>query len=254
METRFTPEHRMVRTSSHYISSSNEDVMVKRIMQTHFPDGSSVDSESLMFMVEDILRQSCDPNLLVSEATRIANGGDGTQSVCVHASEVKTIYRLSYEVMSRCFGEGNQHAATMALLDSLGNNPWDEKVALVLAAFAITYGEFLLVKQLCPSNPLATSIATFMQVFHYLQQDKETLQPCFKVLNCLAKTLINAARSIIEFESLPMEYITLNIEAFAATKTCLHLAAYWVIRSAVACSSLITDLITRSHDHVHVLS
>ncbi|XP_068664882.1 protein SIEVE ELEMENT OCCLUSION C-like [Aristolochia californica] len=147
METHFSPGKRMMRTSSLYLSSSNEDVMVKKIRQTHFPDGSSVDSESLMCMVEDIVQHSYEPNLLVPEAPKVAYVGDRTQPVCFHASEVKTICRLSCEVLSRCFGEDNRHAATMALLDSLGNNPWDGKVALVLAAFAITYGEFVLVRK-----------------------------------------------------------------------------------------------------------
>lgn len=155
--------------------------------------------------------------------------------------------------MCTCFGDGKSHSTTMMLFDSLGNYSWDAKVVLVLAAFAMSYGELFLTAQFCPINPLAASVAMLTQLPNNME-DTEELQPRLKALSYLVKTLVDVTKCIIEFEGLPMQYTTLDIEAMAITKTHIHVAAYWVIKSVVACSSQIAELIAVTHEKVHVLS
>lgn len=58
-------------------------------------------------------------------------------------------------------GEGDLHERTMILFDLLGNYRWDAKLALILAAFATSYGEFWLIMQLYPHNPSMGTLLSY---------------------------------------------------------------------------------------------
>lgn len=146
-------------------------------------------------------------------------------------------------------GEDDLHMRTMFLFDLLGKYKWDAKMVIVLAAFATNYGEFWLLRELCPHNPLAVSIAMLKQ----LPNDLSTLKPRFKALNFLVKNMVDVTKCIIKFEGLPLSHVELDKEV-DVTKSYIYVSAYWVTRSALACSSLITDLIAMKPEQVHVLS
>ncbi|KAK7847966.1 protein sieve element occlusion c [Quercus suber] len=123
---------------------------------------------------------------------------------------------------------------------------WDAKMVIVLAAFATNYGEFWLLRELCPHNPLAVSVAMLKQ----LPNDLSTLKPRFKALNFLVKNMVDVTKYIIKFEGLPLSHVELDKEV-DVTKSYIYASAYWVTRSALACSSLITDLIAMKPEQVH---
>lgn len=138
----------------------------------------------------------------------------------------------------------------MHLFNLLGNYKWDAKLALVLAAFAANYGEFWLLMQLYPSNPLAASVSVLRQ----LPNNLTLLRPRFKALSLLVKTLIDITKCIIKFESMSFHHVKLDDQAMVATKSAIYLASYWVIKSTATCSSQITDLIALKPEQVHVPS
>lgn len=146
--------------------------------------------------------------------------------------------------------KGDTHTRTMALLDLLRNYRWDAKLALVIAAFATSYAELWLLKQLYPSNPLAVSVAKLKK----LPDNFSVLRPRFKALSLLAKTMTDLTKCIIKFESLPIKEVKLDKETMTVIKSQIYLSAYWVIRSTLACSSQITDLVAMKLEQVHVLS
>ena len=104
--------------------------------------------------------------------------------------------------------------------------------------------------KLYPSNPLAASIALLKQ----FPNDLSLLKSRFKALTMLVKTIIDVTKCIIKFEGLPVSWVIIDDEAIVASKSQIYMATYWVIRSALICSSNITDLIAMKNVQVHVPS
>lgn len=151
------------------------------------------------------------------------------------------------QMLSRFSGGKDLHARSMMLFELLRNYRWGDKVVLVLTAFAKCYGELWLLRQLYSSNPLAKSVAILKGLSNDISKFKHQL----KTLNLLAKAMIDVAKCIIKFEGLPLENVKLDDEMVAATKSQIYMAAYWVIRSALTCSSQITDLRALKPEQVH---
>ncbi|KAF8390538.1 hypothetical protein HHK36_025065 [Tetracentron sinense] len=234
------------------VPQEEEDNLLKKILLTHDPDGRRVDSESLLHAMENIMCYASstvsEPHLDAIAMNAICNSTElfGSQEALGH-----TIYKISCELLCKCSGDGDILARTMALFDLLGNYAWDAKVVLVLAAFATSYGEFWLIMQLYPLNPLAVSIAMLKK----LPKNLVAFKPCFKALSLLIKTMVNVAKCIIKFEGLPVQQVKLDDKAMVTTKSQIYIATYWIIRSAFTCSSLITDMVAMNNElQVHVLS
>ncbi|CAL5332869.1 unnamed protein product [Camellia sinensis] len=190
-------------------------------------------------------------NLLqVSDAHDGAIAKSGICNVKVVGSEKTlghTIYKVSHMILFNYSMGGNPHEKTKVLFDILGHYKWDAKAVLVLSAFATSYGEFWLIMQLYPCNPLAASIALLKQ----LPKDLCLLKHLFKVLNVLMKTIVDLIKCIIEFEELPVNHVILDCEAIGTTNFQIYMATYWIIRSALICSSQIKDLRAMKNVEVH---
>jgi hypothetical protein len=122
-------------------------------------------------------------------------------------------------------------------------------VVLALAAFAVNYGEFWLVVQLYPSNPLAKAVAFLKQLPEILER-AEALKPKFEALNNLIKVMLDVTKCIVEFKELPSQYITADTPARVTATALIPTAVYWTIRSIVACASQIMGLIGMGHEYV----
>ncbi|KAI3995890.1 hypothetical protein MKX01_017087 [Papaver californicum] len=79
-------------------------------------------------------------------------------------------------------------------------------------------------------------------------------KPRFKALGSLVTAMVDVTKCIIEFETLPTQQIKLDYKEISDTKSQIYAATYWVLRSTLTCSSLITDLIAINDQQVHVLS
>ncbi|KAF6176952.1 hypothetical protein GIB67_027752 [Kingdonia uniflora] len=172
------------------------------------------------------------------------------EAVGVHEELGQTVYRISCEILCKCSGNGDLHARTMAMLNLLGNFTWDAKVVLVLAAFATSYGEFWLISQLNTTNPLAVLVALLKQ----LPKEMKALGPRFKALSLLVKNMVDVVKCTIDFEELQIQLLKVDDKASITANSQIYVAAYWVIRSVLACSSLITDVIAMNSEQMHVFS
>ncbi|XP_043725500.1 protein SIEVE ELEMENT OCCLUSION C [Telopea speciosissima] len=232
-------------------SPSPEDILVKKILLTHDPDGRRVDSELLLRMMENVMYYAttsnvCGLDLPDSAIENLCNTG----VVGSHESLGNTIYRISHEILCKCSGEGDLQERLLAVFELLGSYSWDAKLVLVLVAFATNYGEFWLIMQLCPLNPLAVSVAMLKQ----LPSDLGAFKRRFKALTSLVKTMLEVTKCVIEFEDLPLQHVELEEETMIATMSPIYIAAYWVIRSALICSSQITDMVAAKHEQEHSTS
>ena len=137
----------------------------------------------------------------------------------------------------------------MGIFNTLASYTWDAKVVLAMAAFALNYGEFWVVAQLYPTNPLAKSVALLKQLPEILER-ADTLKSKFEALSNLIKAMLDVAKCIIEFKELPAQYITPDTPEMVTATANIPTAVYWTIRSIVACSAQIMGLIGMGHEYV----
>ncbi|CAI0425884.1 unnamed protein product [Linum tenue] len=234
--------------------SSEEDFLIKQLLLAHDPDGRWLDSELLISAMENVMSSSASHRSNVEEAVQWKD----EDSIAIAGSE-ETLGQILWKISSEArikkpsfvfVGKGNQHGRTMALFDLLGSYRWDAKVALVLASFAASYGQFWLINQLHHDIPLASSIAMVKQ----LPRELIMLRPRFKALNLLLKTMVDVTKCIIKFEGLPLRHVKLDVEPIGTTKLSIYVAAYWVVRSSLSCFSLVADLTAMKPEKVHVFS
>lgn len=131
----------------------------------------------------------------------------------------------------------------------LSNYEWDAKAVISLAAFAVNYGEFWLVAQLYTANPLAKSLAHLKQLPDVLERG-EALKPRFEAVTTLIKAMLELTRCIVEFKELPGQYITPETPELMTATAHIPTAVYWIIRSIVACASILINLIGMGHEYV----
>ena len=120
---------------------------------------------------------------------------------------------------------------------------------LTLAAFALNYGEFWLLAQICSSNQLAKSISILKQV-PVLLEHSALLKPRLDAINLLIRAMMDVTNCIIEFKELPPLYINQDVVALSTAMAHIPTAVYWTIRSIVACATQITSLTSMGHEYV----
>ncbi|KAJ6898302.1 protein SIEVE ELEMENT OCCLUSION C isoform X1 [Populus alba x Populus x berolinensis] len=226
-------------SSQHSSMPSEDDILIKKLLLTHDPDGRRLDSELLLRAMENVLCYAAASQVCGFHIDAIVK--DDVSDIEVVGSQetlAQIIDRVKIEMLCKHFGKENLHTRTMILFDVLGNYRWDVKAVLTLAAFAATFGEFCIIMQEYPYNPLAVSVA----MLKHLPLNLWPLKPQFKALSFLVRTMIDVTRCIIKFEGLPFRYAQLDDETMVIAKSCIYVAAYWVTRSTVACTSQIRDL------------
>ncbi|KAK9277623.1 hypothetical protein L1049_007169 [Liquidambar formosana] len=235
-------------------SSSDDAAMMKQIQATHAPDGREVDVKPLLQIVEGILRRAAPtiPGIVqTTQAQLDAMDDNALQSGFNDMLELLayTISKISCEISCKCSGGGDAHATTLSLFHTLSSYSWDGKVVIALAAFAVNYGEFWLVAQLYPTNPLAKSVAILKQLPDILER-ADTLKPKFEALKTLIKAMMDVTKCVVEFKELPSQYITPDTPEMLIATAHIPTAVYWTIRSIVACASQIMGLIGMGHEFI----
>ncbi|KAI4317332.1 hypothetical protein L6164_025207 [Bauhinia variegata] len=197
----------------HLFSNSSvqeDDIFIKKIFLAHDPDGRWLDSETMLRVIGNIMFH-------VSATEEVPNFH--FTSICKsNASEIELlgcpesvgciIRKISCKILCECSSEGDLRSRMMGLFDLLGNYRWDAKVVLMVAAFAARYGEFWLLLKLSSSNALAASIFRLRQMPRNLSPLKKQL----RALNLLVKAMVDVAKCIIKFESLPLPNVELSNE------------------------------------------
>lgn len=96
--------------------------------------------------------------------------------------------------------------------------------------------------QLSTANTLAKSVALLKQLPDIVE-NSVPLRPQFDALNMLVKAALDVTMCIVKFKELPSEYISEDVPPMSVASAHIPIAAYWVIRSIVACASQIAGLI-----------
>ncbi|KAK6160296.1 hypothetical protein DH2020_003677 [Rehmannia glutinosa] len=259
--------------------SSDDSALTKQILATHAPDIEELNVKPVLSIIEDILRLGKPFTTDASHGAQIQAHLDTLDDKKIHHSSqqdekvVHSFYhdekvlhnpdheseivklltfpinKISCEITCKCSAGGEAHSVTMDLLKSLSNYPWDAKVAITFAAFAINYGEFWLVQHLHTKNPLAKNIATLKdlpEMMEHAGEFKKKFEAVLDLLNCVLKV----THCLTEFKELPSAYISHESPEMSAATAHIPTAVYWIIRSLLACASILLNLIGSGHEYI----
>ncbi|KAK1319226.1 hypothetical protein QJS10_CPB04g01615 [Acorus calamus] len=165
-------------TSPSRFTITNEEILVKKLLQTHAPDGRDFNPEALLHAAELLMSQAMTPIMSYNCST----DGDGP------------------------------HSTTMDICESLECYSWGAKMVLVIAAFALSYGEFSLIKYY-PSNLLASSIAFLKRLSPYLLEEIKESKHSVKASKALAKEMVEVTKCILDCERYPVQYVSMDYNA-----------------------------------------
>ncbi|XP_030542063.1 protein SIEVE ELEMENT OCCLUSION C isoform X2 [Rhodamnia argentea] len=218
--------------------SLEEDMLVRKLLLAHDPDGRHLDSELLLQAIEDAM--CCATSLDI--ACDVKREDDIRQAGVVGLQEPLgvTIHRISSEMLCLCFSQKNMCARTLHVFDLLCYYAWDAKVVLVLAAVSMSYAELCLVIQLSPWNPLAKSVAILKQ----LQPNSKAFNRRLKALSSLIMKMLDMAKCIFKFTNLSISHLNPDKEAIETIKSNICLTAFWIVRSSLTSYSHMNDLMT----------
>ncbi|KAK0574134.1 hypothetical protein LWI29_018713 [Acer saccharum] len=256
MEVSIVPQKmQQLRRDRHMFATSDDHVMLKQVEATHAHDGRQFDVEPLLHIIEDIF-QSASPSI-----PGFVQGSTQTQLDLLDDKAFQsgffdmldllasTINKVSCEISCKCSGGGDAHATTLGILNTLASYTWDAKVVLAMAAFALNYGEFWVVAQLYPTNPLAKSVALLKQLPEILER-ADTLKSKFEALSNLIKAMLDVAKCILEFKDLPSQYLSPDTPEMVSATAHIPTEVYWTIRSIVACAAQIMGLVGMGHEYM----
>ncbi|XP_048318171.1 protein SIEVE ELEMENT OCCLUSION C isoform X2 [Ziziphus jujuba] len=222
-----------------------QDFLIKKLLLSHNPDGRRLDSELLLLAVENVIFYATKTSQ-VPDLHLYPNAKSEIRKIEVFGSDEplgSTINKISHQIFCESSGrdDQNQHGKTMSLFDLLGNYRWDDKAILVLAAFAIKYGEIWLRMQLCrrDNSMVVKTLPTDL--------NRLLMEPQFKAFSSLIKITLEVIKIVINYEGLPLSQVDLDDhgddDGTKKTKYQICIAVYWIIRSVLAFSSgIITDL------------
>ncbi|EEF35446.1 protein SIEVE ELEMENT OCCLUSION B [Ricinus communis] len=247
-----TAAQQLIRSDRSMFALSDENSMMKQIQATHAPDGREFDVRPLLNIVADILSRANIPHAdtaLTASQTHAEMEDKNRQANFIAMLEAlaHVIDRIACEISYKALSGSDPHATTMSLLNMLSSYNWDAKLVLTMSAFALNYGEFWLLAQIYSSNPLAKSMATLKQL-PYILEHTVPLKPRFDALNKLIGVMMDVTNCVVELRELPTAYISAETGALTTAIAHVPTAAYWTIRSILACASQITSLTTLGHE------
>ncbi|MFS7949112.1 putative sieve element occlusion [Helianthus anomalus] len=234
-------------------SASDDNMIMRQVIDTHLPDGTDVDVKPLLLTVQDILKHS---TINADHVPSDEHTNEDKPDRKSHQSNVAVmlnslthiIDKLASEMALRCLTGGDGHATALALFHTMGNFHWDAKLVLTLAAFALNYGEFWLLAQIYSSNQLAKSMAILKQV-PTIMEHTAPLKPRFDALRKLIHSILELTQCIVEFKELPSMYITPDMPAMASAMNAIPTAVYWNIRGIIACATQVASLTSMGHEY-----
>ncbi|CAL5370167.1 unnamed protein product [Camellia sinensis] len=238
------------------LTISDENVTLRKIQETHSPDGRVFDVKTLLQVVEDIFNRaevtSTDDTLVLRSSKHIVETSETPSASFDDMPEplAYAIDKISTEFSCKCHDGVDTHATTMSVLKMLTSYSWEAKMVLALAAFAVSYGEFWLVAQFQTSSQLAKSVGVLKQV-HFILEKSNISKPQFDEIKSLLKDLLAITKCVVEFMDLSSRYTTTTTDLLDMSTVVSHIATatYWTIRSAVACAFQIASLMGIDHEH-----
>ncbi|XP_020222813.1 protein SIEVE ELEMENT OCCLUSION B isoform X2 [Cajanus cajan] len=240
--------HRTSETSSEHnpLSMSDEQIL-EQIYSTHVHSHTKFDVDSLFILVENTLRRS---TLIVDTVVQGSKASlEQVEDKIPQAnfnSPLCTLRQISSEMSCKPAGEEIAHKTTMTILVKLSNYEWDAKAVLTLAAFAMEYGEFWLLAQHQPTDPIAKSVA-FLKRVPVLTRPAavQKHRQAIIELNNLVKTTLQVIELIFELEKLT-SFDTKDVPALLPAIEQIPVDVYWAIITIVAIVTQIDYLTTET--------
>ncbi|XP_052197890.1 protein SIEVE ELEMENT OCCLUSION B-like [Diospyros lotus] len=237
--------------------ASEDSSMMNQIQEIHHPDAHEIDVKPLLQLVEDILsrasmfptQEMIVPGMDRSQVEQVEDKSNHAVVIAMLKGLADVVDRISIQISFSSFSGIDGHETTVSLLKMLASHPWDAKLVLTLAAFALNHGEFWLLAQIYSSNQLAKSVAILRQL-PVIMEHSGTLKPRLDALNVLIKAILNLARCVSAFKGLPPKYVTQDVPAMSAAMATMPTAVYWSIRSILACAAQIASLTSMGHGYL----
>ncbi|RWR74396.1 protein SIEVE ELEMENT OCCLUSION B-like protein [Cinnamomum micranthum f. kanehirae] len=212
---------------------SSQKNVVQEIISTHSPnDNFDVDKTALLTMAQDILCNEFatlarDPITGINVPIIGSNVLDNEPGKGITERLAFILHKIGCELSCNCSGGGGIMSITLTLFEKLGNYSWEDKLVLVLSAFAVSYGEFRLVLKPPDTNPLAKYV-------HQLKR-LPAISELETVIIGLLTVVIRITKTIIELNGLPSQYISRDKTSYTDYE--LSYAVYWAVRGIVTCCS-----------------
>ncbi|KAI4345728.1 hypothetical protein L6164_012826 [Bauhinia variegata] len=228
------------------LTMSDEQIL-EQIVSTHVHTDTKLDVESLFILVENILKRSTIivDNVLQGNQTSLEHIDDKfpPASFC---SPLCTLKQIAHEMSCKPPGEEIAHKTTLSILHNLSNYSWETKAVLTLAAFALECGDFWLLSQLQPTDPLAKSVAILKRVPALTKPEAvRKHRPAIAEVNNLIKACFQVLETIFELERI-CKYDTKDVPALAPAIEQKPIFVYWAIIAVVAIVTQVDCLITES--------
>ncbi|KAK6134859.1 hypothetical protein DH2020_031400 [Rehmannia glutinosa] len=220
---------------------SDDNAVMKTIQATHGLDDFTFKIRPLLLVIEDIMSLTAhkrdDIQDIRDKRTGFLNEID-LGDISMQEKLVLEINNISWEILSNCGDGENMHKTVLDVFNALSSFFWAGKAVIALAAFAVNYGEFWLVKQLQSTNPVAQSLAFLEQLQPEMEQ---TLM--FQNMDKLIKAVLNLTKCICESVDVQSNnYLKPDLPELKSMMAKIPEYTYWIIRSIVTCQTQLSNL------------
>ncbi|XP_019163845.1 PREDICTED: protein SIEVE ELEMENT OCCLUSION B-like [Ipomoea nil] len=231
-------------------SNINENIILKEVMDTHGPVSKDFKASYILHFVKKILFLIMVGGKTIYEDEEESDDNEpdnNTMSNVPHEMELKDtehsyqIKRLSFEIAIRCSENAavDPHSTVMHFLKMLCAYPWEGKLLMMLAAFAINFGEFNLQARKGSKTPLLAMAPSHIQ---------QSISLFIKSILRLTDAMVELAQSS-SYNSSPViphasYWIFTSIITFASYFRCLPntLDSEWLSDNVSKLSSLTVTL------------
>lgn len=154
-----------------------------------------------------------------------------------------------------CKAPADASRTTMSILGKLSKYSWDTKAVLTIAAFAMEYGDFLLLVGLNSSHQLAESVGILKRAPAMLKHlDDKNFMDAIVALDGVIKNTLKVIESIFALKKLYSKYCTYDIENItelsASALKHIPVDVYWAIKTIAACTTQLHYCISGDHEYV----
>nr|GMD26230.1 protein SIEVE ELEMENT OCCLUSION B-like [Ipomoea batatas] len=270
LKAKIIPAGRGIRKRGDLFASSEDTSMMDHVRGTHDVDAVHYKLKPLLHLIEDIMPRANSAAIPGYIQTRL----DATmEEKALHSGLTEVIEALAYPVhrtsSEMIVGYSNNrdaHTATLSVLKLLSNYWWDAKAVIAFAAFAQQYGEFGLLVRLYPTDPLAKSVATIMQIPDLMESSESSraVSSKFREVAKLADKMLEVTHKIIALKEIGSEEKSLKVKyrvslykelaeslspVTAEQENIMAKASYYVVKAAVTCSLVILNVLAVGRDY-----
>ncbi|XP_019176668.1 PREDICTED: protein SIEVE ELEMENT OCCLUSION B-like [Ipomoea nil] len=275
LQAKIIPAGRGIRKRGDFLASSEDTAMMDHVRATHDVDAVHYKVKPLLHLIEDIMPRAhaTIPGYVQSVQTQPARLDAILEEKVVHSGLNEAIeafaypaYRTSFEIIGGYSSNRDAHSITLSVLKLLANYWWDAKAVITFAAFAQQYGEFGLLARLYPTDPLAKSVATIVQIPDLLESSESSRAVSSKLREVakLADKMLEVTHKIIALKEIGSEEKSLKVKyrvslykelaeslspVTAEQENIMAKASYYVVKAAVTCSLVILNLLAVGRDY-----